>query len=142
MSAPPVRHVLVIDDSEGRRAMGLNAATYSVGRDPSNAITLKGEGISRQHALLLRVPQEGGYRYRILDGNSEGKPSTNGICVNGQRVAHADLAHKDAIDFCEGVKVHYYAMPMTDEEFSRYTQTADFRSIKSEITDDQATQLL
>jgi pSer/pThr/pTyr-binding forkhead associated (FHA) protein len=142
MSAPTVRHVLVIDDSDGRRAVGLNAATYSIGRDPSNAIVLKGDGISRQHAILLRVPQGGGYRYRILDGNSAGKPSTNGVHVNGVRCASHDLEHKDALAFSDGITAHYYAMPMTDEEYTRYTESPDFRSIKSEVTDEQNTQLL
>jgi pSer/pThr/pTyr-binding forkhead associated (FHA) protein len=80
------RHVLVINDGQ-RRAYALEAAAYSIGRDPSNAIVLKSESISRQHALLLRVPAPGKlkYQYRLIDGNSLGKVSANGLFVNEER---------------------------------------------------------
>lgn len=127
------RHVLVVDDLQGRRAFGLDAATYSIGRDPTNAIVLQGEGLSRQHAILLRLPGEGGYRYQIMDGNSSGKPSMNGISVNGERCTAHDLRNKDIITFANTVKAQYYITPMSDQEYAKYTQSAGFRSIKSEI---------
>lgn len=130
----PLRHVLVVDDLQGRRAFGLDAATYSIGRDPANAIVLHGDGISRQHAILLRVPGSNGYRYRIMDGNSAGKPSMNGISVNSERCASHDLENKDVIGFANTVKAQYYITAMSDQEYAKYTQPAGFRSIKSEIT--------
>lgn len=133
VDSAPLRHVLVVDDLQGRRAFGLDAATYSIGRDPTNAIVLQAEGISRQHAILLRVPGSGGYRYRILDGNSSGKPSMNGISVNSERCASRDLENKDIIGFANTAKAQYYITPMSDQEYIKYTQPAGFRSIKSEI---------
>lgn len=128
-----LRHVLVVDDLQGRRAFGLDAATYSIGRDPTNAIVLQGEGISRQHAILLRVPGSDGYRYRIMDGNSSGKPSMNGISINNERCVSHDLENKDVIGFANTVKAQYYITFMSDQEYAKYTQSAGYRSIKSEI---------
>ncbi|MEM8717182.1 MAG: FHA domain-containing protein, partial [Cyanobacteria bacterium P01_G01_bin.4] len=54
-----VRHILVIEDSSGRRTVSLEAATYSLGRDPSSALVLHSNYVSRQHAILLRVPVPG-----------------------------------------------------------------------------------
>ncbi len=56
--SPQLPHVLVLDDTQGRRALILDAATYSLGRDPQNSIPLRSSSISRQHALLLRVPDK------------------------------------------------------------------------------------
>ncbi|MEN9204113.1 MAG: FHA domain-containing protein [Thermostichus sp. DG_1_6_bins_120] len=139
-----IRHVLVVEDTKGRRTFSLEAATYSIGRDPVSAIVLNSNFVSRQHALLLRVPgpQGKGYRFRILDGNLEGKPSTNGLTVNGQRCHSHDLVHGDLIVFSSDVTAGYYTSAnLTDEEFARYTERVDFRRAKMEISDPYQTQL-
>ncbi len=127
-----LRHILVIDDEKGRRAVGLEAATYSIGRDPTNAIVLDGEGVSRQHAILLRVPAQG---YRLIDGNSAGKPSLNGVYVNGESCSSRDLVNQDRIRFGTTVEAQYCTLPMSDADYLKYTQAASFRSIKSEMVD-------
>lgn len=69
-------HILTLKDASGTRSVALDAATVSIGRDPNNTIVLASKTVSRQHAILLRLPSPGGgYRYRLLDGNSAGKPS-------------------------------------------------------------------
>ncbi|MFS8884964.1 FHA domain-containing protein [Synechococcus sp. H70.2] len=69
-----------------------------MGRDPSNAIVIHSAAVSRQHALLLRLlHKDGQYTYRLLDGNLEGKRSTNGISVNGQRCLSWDLKDGDPV---------------------------------------------
>jgi pSer/pThr/pTyr-binding forkhead associated (FHA) protein len=133
------RHILVIDDQQGRRALGLEAATYSLGRDPTCSIVLNGPGVSRQHAILLRVPVTSGYSYRIIDGNATGKPSLNGIRVNEKRCAVADLKNKDQIWFGDEIKAQYYIIEMSMEEYTKYTSAAGFRSIKAEAVDMQQT---
>ncbi len=133
-----VRHVLVIDDNEGRRTISLEAATYSLGRDPSNAIVLHSSFVSRQHAILLRVPLPGSanYLFRIIDGNLQGKRSTNGITVNGKRCYSHDLSHGDIIVFSSDVSAGYYVTSnLSNEEFARYTEQVDFRSMKLESSD-------
>ncbi|MBF2098523.1 MAG: FHA domain-containing protein [Gloeomargaritaceae cyanobacterium C42_A2020_066] len=128
----PERHLLVISDTKGHRVVALEAATYALGRDPTNSIILTGETVSRQHALLIRVPQpEGTYRYRIVDGNTEGKHSRSGLSVNSHPCLDRQLDHEDVIQLGSQVTLHYYRQRMTDEELHRYTESIQFRSIKA-----------
>lgn len=136
------RHVLVIDDKEGRRTISLEAATYSLGRDPTNAIVLHSDFVSRQHAIVFRVPlpDKAGYCFRLLDGNVEGKRSTNGLIINGIRCYSHDLKHGDMIIFSSDVSVGYYVSAnLTDAEFARYVDTVGFRSLKTEAVDESQT---
>jgi pSer/pThr/pTyr-binding forkhead associated (FHA) protein len=127
------RHVLVINDSQ-RRAVALEAAAYSVGRDPSNAIVIDVETISRQHAILLRVPVPGKneYRYRVIDGNFEGKSSANGVFINDNKSSNRDLANGDVIRFGQTIEASYLVVSMGDVEFGQYLEGISYQSIKSE----------
>jgi pSer/pThr/pTyr-binding forkhead associated (FHA) protein len=135
------RHILIIDDNNGRRSIALEAATYSLGRDQTNAIVLESKGVSRQHALLLRlpVPETSGYRYRLVDGNSAGKPSANGVIVNSKRCSSADLINGDALIFGGEVKASYLVVSMEQAEFVKYLDAINFQSIKSEPMNAKAT---
>ena len=88
-----IRHLLVIQDPKGQRTLPLLEATYSLGRDLRNAIVLYSPSVSRQHAILLRVtiPNTDQYGFRIIDGNFQGKKSTNGLFVNGHKCLHHNL---------------------------------------------------
>lgn len=126
------RHVLVINDGQ-RRAYALEAAAYSIGRDPSNAIVLKSDSISRQHALLLRVPAPGKlrYQYRIIDGNSSGKASANGLFVNEERCSSHELRNGDMIRFGQYIEASYLTVAMGEAEFAQYLESISYQSIKS-----------
>ncbi|MFQ3613636.1 MAG: FHA domain-containing protein [Cyanobacteriota bacterium] len=139
--SPQLRHVLVLDDTQGRRALILDAATYSLGRDPQNSIPLQSSSISRQHALLLRVPASSGYRYRILDGNAEGKRSTNGIRLNGIPCTSQDLEDGDLIEFGPDTKARYYRREMAEEEIGLYAESLEYRSIKTSTVSPKSTDL-
>jgi pSer/pThr/pTyr-binding forkhead associated (FHA) protein len=134
------RHVLVINDSQ-RRAVALEAAAYSVGRDPSNAIVIDVETISRQHAILLRVPVPGKneYRYRVLDGNFEGKSSANGVFINDSKSSNRDLANGDVIRFGQTIEASYLVVSMGDVEFGQYLEGISYQSIKSETVNAKET---
>jgi pSer/pThr/pTyr-binding forkhead associated (FHA) protein len=139
-----VRHVFVVADRKGRRNVSLDAVMYSIGRDPSCAIVIYSEFVSRKHAILLRVPSadRSRYEYRLMDGSAHGQPSTNGIWVNGQRTQSHDLKHGDAIIFSRDVSAHYYVTAnLSDREFESYTQSADFRSLKLDSEDSSLTTL-
>ncbi len=141
-SSPQTWHVLVIDDEQGRRAVALSAATYSIGRDPSNAIVIHSAAVSRQHALLLRLPRKDGqYTYRLLDGNIEGKRSTNGISVNGQKCLSWDLKDGDQIQLGDQVRMQYCIRQLSNEDFQRYLQSVSFRSLKAEVVDRRSTTM-
>ena len=81
MTGPRVpRGVLVIRNGgfEGMR-YELAAAETLIGRNPTTDITLLDEGISREHALILRDES-------TLSFTIEDLQSTNGTKVNGKRV--------------------------------------------------------
>jgi signal transduction histidine kinase/pSer/pThr/pTyr-binding forkhead associated (FHA) protein len=129
-----VRHLLIIDDTEGRRAVLLEATTYSIGRDSTNSIVLHSKLVSRQHAILLRVtaPESTAYLFRIIDGDLQGKRSTNGLLINGRREFSHDLKQGDMIVFGGDTKAKYYAVSnLSDAEFAKFCEAADFSSFLS-----------
>ena len=105
-----IKHLLVIEDDQGKRMIALQEATCSIGRDPSNTIVLYSPRISRQHAILLRTtnPEVDGYLFRIIDGNLLGNRSRNGLVINGQKCFSHDLTYGDEITFGEEVRARYY----------------------------------
>lgn len=102
-------HFLLFHEVMGDRPVYLSASTYALGRDPKNSIPLHSRSVSREHALLLRMPnpQTGRYQYRLLDGNASGKPSLNGFTINGFRRSVHDLISGDRIVFGGEIEVTY-----------------------------------
>ncbi|MGK7940912.1 MAG: EAL domain-containing protein [Crocosphaera sp.] len=105
-----VRHLLVIADQKSRRIVSLTDDTYSIGRDPHSNILLYDRQVSRHHATLLRVDDNNSEqgRYRIIDGNLQGKKSTNGITINGQYSVSHDLVRGDFIRFGNNSYANYH----------------------------------
>ncbi|WP_298614456.1 EAL domain-containing protein [uncultured Thermosynechococcus sp.] len=134
------RHLLVIEDRAGRRTIRLEANTYTIGRHPSNSIVLKSPMISRQHAVLLRIvdPNTGNFLFRLVDGNLEGKPSVNGITVNGKRCQSCILKHCDVIVFGGEVRARYHVVAnVSDSTFTRYAQAVQI----DELSEEDSTRL-
>jgi pSer/pThr/pTyr-binding forkhead associated (FHA) protein len=103
-------HLLVIQDDKGRRGVLLERPEYTVGRDPLCDIRLASQFVSRRHALLLRIPNDDGtYSYRIVDGSSNGKPSANGLLINGRRLRMHNLQNEDEVVFGPQVSVVYHS---------------------------------
>ncbi|WP_225882668.1 EAL domain-containing protein [Thalassoporum mexicanum] len=104
-----ILHFLVVEDVNGKRQIELDAKTYSIGRYPTNGIVLNSELVSRQHAILLRVPipKTSSYLFRIIDGNLQGKRSTNGILINGDRRFSHILNHGDEVIFSSDTRAVY-----------------------------------
>ena len=111
-------HILAVEDRDGEREHRLGAPKYFIGRDIANDICLNSQFASRYHALLLRVPGkvEGDYYYRILDGDLEGKPSTNGLQVNGEKVKAHELRSGDVISFGPDAKAMYRVLSAKEDE--------------------------
>jgi pSer/pThr/pTyr-binding forkhead associated (FHA) protein len=129
-------HILIIHDQPEPRQFLLKSATYSIGRDKHNSIVIPNRGISRQHALLLRMPlpNRAGYRYRILDGNSSGKPSLNGISINGAECKHNDLEAGDVILIGGLIQIEYKitSIPSSGKYFDYLKiQDPNYQSIKA-----------
>jgi pSer/pThr/pTyr-binding forkhead associated (FHA) protein len=68
----------------------LSADEIVIGRNPDTDITLLDDGLSREHAVLLRDPATGLYTIEDLQ-------SSNGTKVNGKRVRAAELCHGDEV---------------------------------------------
>ncbi|MBE9004223.1 EAL domain-containing protein [Fortiea sp. LEGE XX443] len=133
-----IRHLLVVQDLQGQRTMPLQETTYSIGRDSRNAIVLRSRSVSRQHAILLRVtlPETDQYGFRIIDGNFKGKPSTNGLYVNGTKCFSHNLQHGDVVAFGNGqVQAKYYAISHISEK--AFSETCEIENL-SDLLLDQA----
>ncbi|KGF71930.1 phosphopeptide-binding protein [Neosynechococcus sphagnicola sy1] len=104
-------HLLIIEDDKGRREFILDSPTYSIGRDAKCDIRLVSQFVSRRHATLVQLPQEdGSYYYRIVDGSLDGKPSANGLLVNGRKMQVYDLKNEDEVVFGPQVRAIYYLL--------------------------------
>ena len=111
MTVKPVKHreehILVVTDGKGHREIQLKDATYSLGRGVQCDIVLQSQFVSRHHATLTRRQEEEGSYYRIIDGNSEGKTSVNGLLINDKKVRFHDLKHGDRVVFGPQVEAVY-----------------------------------
>ena len=106
---PRYGHLLIIEDDKGRREFMLDRSMYTIGRDPQCDVRLISQFVSRRHATIVQLPNElGETHYRIIDGNLKGKPSANGILVNGKKAQVHDLKNGDQIIFGPQVKAIYY----------------------------------
>ena len=110
-SEPHQNHLLIIEDNKGRREFILDSPVYSIGRDPKCDIRLVSQFVSRRHATLVQLPNEdGSYYYRIVDGNLKGKPSANGLLINGRKLQAHNLQDEDKIVFGPQVHAIYYLL--------------------------------
>jgi pSer/pThr/pTyr-binding forkhead associated (FHA) protein len=100
--------MLMIEDDSGKREIWLERDRYLIGRDPKSDICLHSKFASREHAVLVKVVQDNGRTtYQIIDGNLEGKPSTNGVLINGQKHRVWNLNHDDIIVFGPQLQATY-----------------------------------
>jgi len=111
MSASHPNHRIIIEDNKGRREYSLEREVYSIGRDPTCDIRLISQFVSRHHATLFRMMDDyGGYYYRIVDGNGKGKTSSNGLLINGKKLAAHDMENEDKIVFGPQVQAIYFML--------------------------------
>lgn len=119
-SQRPLQQILVINDGQNR-IIFLEDQAYRIGRDPYNEIPLTHDVVSRYHAILRPMPDTEPNRvrrYQLIDGNSKGKPSTNGIFVNQKQCTCHQLRHGDVISFGTVVKGIYLEIRMNDDDVS------------------------
>lgn len=110
-SEPHQHHLLIIQDDKGRREFILENLLYSVGRDPKSDIRLISQFVSRHHATLKQLShKDGAIYYRIEDGDAKGKPSANGLLINGRKLQAHDLVNEDEIVFGPKVRAVYYRL--------------------------------
>ena len=103
--------MLIVEDSQGRRKIVLDRAIYSMGRDAKCDIRVASLFMSRHHATLIQVSKDdGSFYYRIVDGNLKGKPSSNGMLINGRKLRSHDLTNEDEIVFGPQARAIYYQL--------------------------------
>jgi pSer/pThr/pTyr-binding forkhead associated (FHA) protein len=109
---PSENHLLIIEDDQGRKEFPLENPIYSIGRDRDCNIRLMSQFVSRHHATLVRLPRKNSqsYYYRIVDGDAKGKPSSNGLMINGRKIPAHDLKNEDEIVFGPQVRAIYYLL--------------------------------
>jgi diguanylate cyclase (GGDEF)-like protein len=135
--AKQVRHLLILGGTTGCTLVPLEASSHSIGRDVTNSIVVASKAVSRQHALLLRVTSADAntYGFLLIDGDLQGKRSTNGIKVNGRKRVSYRLKGGDCILFGNQVKARYLTLqPLTDQEFSLYCETLNAEELLSDET--------
>lgn len=113
------RPFLVIEDDQGKRDLILERDQYRLGRDPKSDICLHSQFASRQHAIITKIFQgDGSYTYQITDGDLDGKASTNGLLINGQKYRTWALKPEDVIVFGPRVRATYRLSASDETETS------------------------
>ena len=111
MTAKPAKHreehVLIVTDGKGHREIRLQEQNYSLGRGNQCNIILQSQFVSRHHATLIKREVDDGNYYRIIDGDSQGKTSVNGLLINGKKVRFHDLKNGDKVIFGPQVEAVY-----------------------------------
>ena len=142
MNETPTLHTLLITDTKGTRKVPIRDLKYTIGRDISNNISINSKYVSRQHAILLRIPGNitGTHIYRIIDGDLAGKPSVNGVVINGNsKVTSYELSHGDIISLAPDAQITYLVgeTGLDDSKISKLQSTGEIgesNALINEIT--------
>ena len=111
-------HLLIIHSDQGSNEYMLkDLDLYSIGRDSNCDIRLLSKFVSRRHATLERHERtDGTYYYQITDGNN-GKPSANGLMINGRKRQTHILQDNDEIVFGPQVSITYTIVSEAIDQF-------------------------
>jgi diguanylate cyclase (GGDEF)-like protein/PAS domain S-box-containing protein len=126
-NARDVRHILVVEDQKSKRIVALRENSYTLGRDPASSIVIYDRQVSRHHATLLRVTDYQNHQdfYRVIDGNLQGKRSTNGILINGKYSLSHELRSGDTIRFGSKAKASYQVVSAAEIELLEQNNPAE-----------------
>lgn len=115
-SSPLSYLVLILEDNMGKRVIPLDSIYYSVGRSPTSHIRLHDTFVSREHALIIRIPDDinQSYQFMIFDGGADAKRSTNGLFINGKPVRSHALGVDDVIGFGPNVRASVQSVEQLD----------------------------
>jgi pSer/pThr/pTyr-binding forkhead associated (FHA) protein len=139
---PNENHLLIMEDDQGRKEFPLENPVYSIGRDRNCNIRLISQFVSRHHATLVRLPRKNNsqsYYYRIVDGDAKGKPSSNGLMINGRKTPAHDLKNEDEIVFGPQVRAIYYLLKNTHRLGQTDAIEYDITLINPGMTEDTET---
>lgn len=142
--AKSIRHVLIVEESNLKKTITLEDATYSLGRHSSNDIIITSQRVSRHHATFLRRTdaKTNEYSYWILDGDLQGNRSRNGIYVNNKKCLVYELQHGDTIKFSRDIGATYNKLsdftrvPYTEKKSVSFEQATPQVRTKTLLTED------
>ncbi|MGV0026198.1 FHA domain-containing protein [Phormidesmis priestleyi] len=104
-------HLLLVRDDQGEQQITLEQSLCTIGRDARCTIRLASQFVSRRHATLIQLPlDDGTCRYQIVDGSPKGKPSANGLLINGRKLQTHVLCDRDKIVFGPQVWAVYHLL--------------------------------
>ncbi|KAM3091432.1 FHA domain-containing protein [Phormidesmis sp. 146-35] len=104
-------HLLLVRDDQGEHQITLERSLCTIGRDPRCTVRLASQFVSRRHATLIQLPlDDGSCRYQIVDGSPKGKPSANGLLINGRKLQTHVLCDRDKIVFGPQVWAVYHLL--------------------------------
>lgn len=133
--SPDYEHLLIVEDDKGKKEIVLREPYYSIGREKGCDIRLYSQFVSRRHATLSKILHEDqSFHYRICDGDSQGKPSANGLVINGSKRPAHDLKHGDEVVF--GPQV--FAIYQLQRRDLNPTDPFDITLIDPAMTDEQS----
>lgn len=101
----PLKHILSLELSTGKKTFLLEKNFYSVGRSSSNSIIINHRVTSRHHSLIIKAvyhrqkENKNDTAFWILDGDWKGKKSRNGLFINTQKIDFHKLVPGDIIIF-------------------------------------------
>jgi PAS domain S-box-containing protein len=116
-------HLLTIHGESSPRNIVLEKKQYSIGRNSDNLIMIQDLAISRYHCTIFPVQyknakgKEGGaVVFWVIDGDTLGNRSSNGLFVNGDRCYSHELKSGDTITFL-GTDTHIqYTIASSSQE--------------------------
>ena len=80
------------------------------------------------------IPNTDQYGFRIIDGNFQGKKSTNGLFINGNKYLNHNLQNGDVVTFDNNTFAKYYVITnLSEQAFSESCESdnlSDFLSGK------------
>jgi pSer/pThr/pTyr-binding forkhead associated (FHA) protein len=137
---PNENHLLIIEDDQGLKEFPLENPVYSIGRDRNCNIRLISQFVSRHHATLVRLRRmnnSNSYYYRIVDGDPKGKPSSNGLMINGRKMLAHDLKNEDEIVFGPQVRAIYYLLKNSQRSGQTDASEYDITLINPGMTEEE-----
>jgi diguanylate cyclase (GGDEF)-like protein len=99
--------ILVFKNAEKVIVEILTKETLSVGRSTTDDVFIDAQGVSRCHATI-RLSDD---VFWIIDGDLNGRISTNGLFVNGKRISIHKLSQYDVVTFCKGSYALFLTCP-------------------------------
>lgn len=123
-------HVLVVKSREGQKVCFLSNKRYTLGRNVDNDIQISSKGVSRYHATLYKRNNA----FWIVDGSTNGVPSTNGLLINQKACKSSEIKSGDTISFCSDVYAVFFEIELDHKKMNSLENLSE-KSLNSDFGD-------